>query len=80
MRAITSSHSRPPLWTKEKITALSTPDVKQLRANAERLNSPEVIELCNSVLSERPRSGVRAKPKKKAVTQKAAAPQAGETA
>ena len=45
-------------WTKERIAALATPEVKQLRANAERLNDPEIVERCNEVLSERPRSGV----------------------
>lgn len=52
-------------WTKERITALSTPEVKQLRINAERLNSPEIMALCDAVLGERPRGGgVRAaKPK-----------------
>ena len=51
-------------WTKEKIAALTTPDVRQLRANAERLNAPEVMEVCDAVLGERPRgSGASAKPR-----------------
>ncbi len=45
-------------WTTERIAALATPEVKQLRANAERLNDPEIVERCNAVLGERPRSGV----------------------
>ena len=44
-------------WTKEKIAALTTPDVRQLRANAERLNVPEVMEVCDAVLGERPKGG-----------------------
>jgi len=44
-------------WTKERIAALTTPDVRQLRANAERLNAPDVMELCDAVLGERPRGG-----------------------
>lgn len=40
-------------WTTEKIAALATPDVKQLRVNAERLNAPEVMERCDAVLVER---------------------------
>ena len=42
-------------WTREKITTLTTPDVRQLRANAERLNDPEIMERCDVVLGERPR-------------------------
>jgi len=44
-------------WTREKIAALTTPDVRQLRANAERLNDPEIIARCDVVLGERPRGG-----------------------
>ena len=44
-------------WTKERIDALTTPDVRQLRANAERLNAPDVMQLCDAVLGERPRGG-----------------------
>jgi hypothetical protein len=40
-------------WTKEKIAGLSTPDVRQLRVNAERLNAPDIMERCDAVLSER---------------------------
>lgn len=43
-------------WTREKITGLTTPDVRQLRANAERLNAPEIMERCDAVLSERRRA------------------------
>jgi hypothetical protein len=55
-------------WTKEKIDSLTTPDVRQLRVNAERLNEPEIAALCDQILGERPRSaaarGVKPKPGK----------------
>lgn len=38
-------------WTKDRIQTLSKPEVKQLRANAERLQEPEVVALCDEVLS-----------------------------
>ena len=37
-------------WTKDRIQTLSKPEVKQLRANAERLQEPEVVALCDEVL------------------------------
>jgi hypothetical protein len=40
-------------WTKDKIAALTTLDVRQLRANAVRLNAPDIMERCDTVLSER---------------------------
>jgi hypothetical protein len=40
-------------WTKDKIAALTTLDVRQLRANAVRLNAPDIMERCDAVLSER---------------------------
>ena len=42
-------------WTSERIAALTTPDVRQLRVNAERLNNTEVVERCDAVLKARPR-------------------------
>jgi hypothetical protein len=38
-------------WTLDRIQTLSKPEVKQLRANAERLQEPEVVALCDEVLS-----------------------------
>jgi len=38
-------------WTKDRIQTLTKPEVKQLRANAERLQEPEVVALCDEVLS-----------------------------
>jgi hypothetical protein len=61
-------------WTKERIALLGTVEVKQLRANAERLNDPEIVGRCNEVLGERPRSGVArpgARRSKKAASPKA---------
>ena len=42
-------------WTNERISALTTAEVQQLRANAERLNHPEIRERCDAVLSARRR-------------------------
>jgi hypothetical protein len=40
-------------WTSDRISALTTTEIQQLRANAERLNDPEIKERCDAVLSER---------------------------
>ena len=40
-------------WSKERIGALATADVSQLRLNAERLNDPDVVSRCDEVLRER---------------------------
>lgn len=37
-------------WTKVRIQTLTKPEVKQLRANAERLHEPGVVALCDEVL------------------------------
>ena len=37
-------------WTKDRIQSLTKPEVKQLRANAERLHEPGVVKLCDEVL------------------------------
>lgn len=42
-------------WSKEKINTLSTPELRQLLANAEQLKEAEVAALCNELLCERPR-------------------------
>ena len=39
-------------WTRERIAQLSAQDIRQLRANAERLNEPGVVALCSEVLVE----------------------------
>ena len=50
-------------WTRERIDSLSTPEVKQLRDNAQRLNESEIATLCDEVLGKRPRgkAGVKKK-------------------
>lgn len=42
-------------WSKEKIDQLSTPELRALLANAERLKEPEIAALCNELLDARPR-------------------------
>lgn len=43
-------------WTQERIASLSTPEVRQLKSNAERLAEPEIAALCSAVLAARPRA------------------------
>jgi len=40
-------------WTKDRIQTLTKPEVKQLRANAERLDEPGVVALCDEVLKSK---------------------------
>lgn len=40
-------------WTKDRIDALTTAEVKQLRVNAERLHEPEITTLCDQILTAR---------------------------
>jgi hypothetical protein len=54
------SRGRAALWTKDKIDLLSTPEVRNLHANAERLLETEIAALCLEVLGARPRTGVTA--------------------
>lgn len=42
-------------WSKEKVNTLSTPELRQLLANAEQLKEAEVAALCNELLCARPR-------------------------
>ena len=42
-------------WTSERIAALSTLEVRQLRDNAERLNDPDIKARCDAALRERDR-------------------------
>lgn len=49
-------HGRAQEWTRERIGSLSAADIKQLRANAERLNEPELAALCSEVLKGSPRA------------------------
>lgn len=43
-------------WTPERIARLSVQDIKQLRANAERLNEAALAELCGEALKAAPRA------------------------
>lgn len=52
-------------WTRERIDALVTADVKQLRVNAENLSEPEVMTWCDEVLLARPKGIAAAKGKAK---------------
>lgn len=53
-------------WTREKISSLTTAELRQLRLNAERLLETELAELCAEVLEQRPggRASVR-RPRRK---------------
>jgi len=42
-------------WGKERIDALSTPELRQLLANALRLKETELAALCDELLGARPR-------------------------
>ena len=44
-------------WTKDRIEALSTPEVRQLRDNAQRLSESEIVALCDEVIKARPKTG-----------------------
>jgi hypothetical protein len=46
-------------WTPERIERLATPEVQQLRENAERLGSEAVVAMCDAALQTRPKSGRR---------------------
>jgi hypothetical protein len=47
-------------WTKDRIEGLSTPEVRQLRDNAQRLSETEIVALCDEVLKARPKTGLKA--------------------
>jgi hypothetical protein len=46
-------------WTSERIGQLSAREIKQLRANAERLNEPALAALCGDVLNAKARPRAR---------------------
>jgi hypothetical protein len=46
-------------WTSERIGQLSAQEIKQLRANAERLNEPALAALCGDVLKAKARPRAR---------------------
>jgi hypothetical protein len=45
-------------WTRDRIDRLTTPEVRQLRANAEALGKVVVLASCDEVLSRRPKRAV----------------------
>ena len=49
------SRGRVATWSKERIDKLSTPELRALLANAERLKEAEVVALCNELLAARTR-------------------------
>jgi len=60
-------------WTLDRIQTLTKPEVKQLRANAERLDEPGVVALCDKVLSStkaKPAGTSATRPAKAAKTKK----------
>jgi hypothetical protein len=50
-----AERTRNTTWSREKIEALGTPELRQLHANALRLNEPEIAALCDELLGARPR-------------------------
>jgi hypothetical protein len=44
-------------WTKERIDALTTPEIRQLRENAQRLGETEIVGLCDEIIKVRPKTG-----------------------
>ena len=51
---------RSAVWTKDRIEALSTAEVRQLRDNAQRLSESEIVGLCDEVIKARPKGGAKA--------------------
>lgn len=49
-------------WTRERIQKLPAQDIKQLRANAERLGEPELVALCGECLKTARKSQAPRKP------------------
>ena len=47
-------------WSREQLAALTTPELRQLLANAKRLNEDELAATCDQLLGERPNGHPRA--------------------
>jgi hypothetical protein len=47
-------------WTRDRIEALSTAEVRQLRDNAQRLGEAEIVALCDEVVKARPKNAAKA--------------------
>ena len=52
-------------WTRDRIEALSTAEVRQLRDNAERLSEAEIVGLRDEILKARPKGGAKTAVKNK---------------
>jgi len=46
---------RSAVWTKERIDALTSAEIRQLRDNAERLSETDIVALCDEILKARPK-------------------------
>jgi hypothetical protein len=57
-------------WTRERIDLLTTPEIRQLRDNADRLGESEIVGLCDDILKARPKTGSGLKSVKTAVKAK----------
>ena len=56
---------RTAVWTRERIEALSTAEIRQLRENAERLSEADIVGLCDEILKARPKGGAKTAAKTK---------------
>lgn len=52
MNQSVAKRGRAESWTRERIAQLPVQEITQLRANAERLNEPDLAALCTDVLTE----------------------------
>jgi hypothetical protein len=64
MKQGTFKRGRAQEWTTERIGQLSIQDIKQLRANAERLEEPGLVTLCTEALSGKARRRTQADPRR----------------
>jgi len=73
-RPVAAAPRRSVEWSKERIAALGTTEIAQLRVNAERLNDPDIMGRCDEVLKERKTAArLAAKEVRNAAAAKAAA-------
>ena len=61
MKEQPSKRGRAEEWTRERIAQLSVQDIRQLRANAERLGEPGLAALCSEVLNAGKRAQTEAR-------------------
>jgi hypothetical protein len=50
-----AERTRNTTWSRERIEALGTPELRQLHANALRLNEPHIAAVCDALRGARPR-------------------------